>query len=67
MAQKIKNGRKGVWMDRGNWEVCGFWGEVHAKTPGLYQDPNWIYSQKTRKKQRKGGLGGSGGGPPKKM
>ena len=47
----------------------GFWGEVLAKTQGLYQVLNWNYGQKTKKKLKKGGQvgakgvpGGSGGG-----
>ena len=37
-----------------------FWGEVYAKTPGLYQVPNWSYGQKN---QKKGGIGELRGGP----
>ena len=36
----------------------GFWGEVYAKTPGLYQVPNWSYDQKTQKRGEMGGLRG---------
>ena len=32
-----------------------FWGEVYAKTPGLYQVPNWSYGQKTQKRGEMGG------------
>ena len=35
-----------------------FWGEVYAKTPGLYQVPNWSYGQKTQKRGELGGLRG---------
>ena len=50
---------------KGEWgEVCEligdvrrFLGKVHAKTPGLYQVPNWSYGQKTKKKVEMGVVG----------
>ena len=49
-------------------EMQRFFGEVHLKTTGLYQVPNWSYGQKTikgGKRKRKGWKGGKvvkGGG-----
>ena len=40
----------------------GFWGEVHTKTPGLYQVPNWSYDKKTQKRGGNRGIRGSKGG-----
>ena len=31
-----------------------FWGEIYAKTPDLYQVPNWSYGQKTQKNGKRG-------------
>ena len=52
-----------AWLTREN---AGFWGEVHAKTPGLYQVQIEFMAKKLEKNKGKRGLGGSGGGPRKK-
>ena len=51
-------GRSGV----GAGEMQWFWREVHGKTPGLYQVPNWSYGYQTKNTQKRGD-GGVKGGP----
>ena len=76
MAKKLKKlkkrggmgGLRGVRVGRGlgggAGEMQWFWREVHGKTPGLYQVPNWSYGYQTKTTQKRGdgGLRGVRGG-----
>ena len=53
-----------AWLTREN---AGFWGEVHAKTPGLYQVQIEFMAKKIEKNKGKGGLGGFWGRSTQKM